>query len=75
MYHDITTQNPQAYKGARRLEYDQFRNDYEDAGFDRWKIGWILYGAPYEHRENQTDWAALDRAVRNRSISGHRRLY
>jgi len=75
MYHDITTQNPQAYKGARRPEYDQFRNDYEDAGFDRWKIGWILYGAPYENRENQTDWAALDRAVRNGSVSGHRRLY
>ena len=75
MYHDITTQNPQAYKGARRSEYDQFRNDYEDAGFDRWKIGWILYGAPYENRENQTDWAALDRAVRNGSVSGHRRLY
>jgi len=84
MYREIT-RNPPAHQGSRRLEdedrsgrnydysYDQFRKDYEDAGFDRWKIGWILYGAPYVDRENRTDWAALDRAVRNGSISGHRR--
>jgi hypothetical protein len=79
--------NPQAHKGGRdfrdpetnkNISYayeNDFKRDYEQCGFDRWKIGWILYGAPYEDPKHRTDFAALDRATRDGSISGHRRLY
>jgi len=70
MYANIV-KNPTAHQGT---PYQDFRREYEACGFGRWSIGWVLYGAPYTHRDDATDWAALERAQNNGSIAGCRRL-
>jgi hypothetical protein len=60
---------------AYELSYEEFRHEYEECGFGRWSIGWVLYGAPYAHPADTTDWAALERAKANGSIAGCERLY
>jgi hypothetical protein len=42
----------------------------------RWRIGWIFYGQLYEaaNPEKATDLRALDAAVANGTIAGHRRV-
>jgi hypothetical protein len=83
MYREIT-QNPRAHQGGRRLDgnsqdggmysYDQFKNDYEAAGLQHWKVGWVLYGGVYQSDVRPTDWGALRKAETSGSIAGCRHL-
>jgi hypothetical protein len=64
LLYDNIKSNPTAH-GHR--QFNEFRHDYEAAGFDRWRIGGLYYGRFYDGKK-RTDLSLLGRAVSDHSI-------
>jgi hypothetical protein len=70
MYENIRA-NPRAH-GARM--FLDFRDSFEAAGFDRWKVGGVYYGRPYTGSARPTNFNVLTQAVQDGGIRGYKQI-